>query len=455
VILGSLRSRLLLASIAVLIIFLNITGIALDRAFRNSVIAGETSRLSSYIYDLIRVADPTSGSVLSMSSTEADHRLMSPGSGLYAAVLNGKGEPIWRSPSMLGLKIPFHEKVLPGEEWFGEIKRGDGKELFSMSMGINWVDHEGREQTYIFSVADTQDAYQEEIENFRSQLWFLFGVALAVLFLVHGLVLYWGFDPVRKIEEDLSAIERGDKEAIDSKVPTELTGLTENLNALIKHEHMRQARYRNALGDLAHSFKTPLAILRSAVERKESDKDEIVNTVAEQVERLDQIVRSQLQRAVTAGKAALAKPIYIAPIVQKIERTLQKVYADKHITCEMILDDKARFRGQEGDFFEMAGNLIENAFKYTSNEVKIITRKLNLKKDGRTGIEFIIEDNGSGIPAEETERILRRGERADTSKPGHGIGLSMSKDIISAYDGTLAISSSESGGARIEVFFPR
>jgi len=455
VILNSLLSRLLLASNIILLLFLCIAGIWLDRGFRDSVIAGEASRLSLYIYDLLRIVDPGSASVLKMPSTEVDHRLMSPGSGLYAAVLSGNGEPIWRSPSMLGLKIPFHINVTPGEEWFGEIKRGDGKELFSMSMGILWVDNEGRERTYTFNVADTQDAYREEVANFRSKLWFLFGVGLTALFIVQGLVLHWGFGPLRRIEGDLREISRGEKNEIIENVPAELRGLTENLNALIKHEHMRQARYKNALGDLAHSFKTPLAILRSAVERREPDTGELIATVIEQVDRLDQIVRSQLQRAVTSGKAALAKPIPTKPIIEKIVSAVKKVYLDKMITCELSLDSVANFYGQENDFYEMAGNLIENAFKYTSTAVRIQTTVQTMEKDNRNGFLFIVEDNGPGIPGEEVERVLRRGERADTTKPGHGIGLAMAKDIITAYDGILLVLSSVTGGARLEVFFPQ
>lgn len=454
-ILNSLLTRLLIASNVVILCFLCIIGIWLDRGFRDSVMAGETSRLSLYIYDLLRIVDPGSASVLSMPSTEVDHRLMSPGSGLYAAVLSGKKEVVWRSPSMLGLKIPFYADVTPGEEWFGEIERADGTPLFSMSMGIVWVDNEGRERSYTFCVADTQDAYREEVANFRSKLWFLFGVGLMVLFVVQGITLHWGFGPLRRIEEDLGDISRGEKEEIVGNVPTELRGLTENLNALIKHEHMRQTRYKNALGDLAHSFKTPLAILRSTIENSHSSNDDLVATVAEQVDRLDQIVRSQLQRAGTSGKAALAKPILVSPIIEKIVRSVQKVYLDKGIHCDLDLDSKAKFYGQENDFYELAGNLIENAFKYTNIHVKISLLNQTIKRDQRVGILFIVEDDGSGIPLEEVDRLLRRGERADTTKPGHGIGLAMAKDIISAYDGSLSVLSSVTGGARLEVFFPR
>jgi two-component system sensor histidine kinase PhoQ len=267
---------------------------------------------------------------------------------------------------------------------------------------------------------------------------------MAVLLLAAlAAALAWGLRPLRTVAAEVRAIESGEKESLQRDYPTEIRRLTDNINTLLHHERAQQSRYKNALADLAHSLKTPLALLRGLGESERSP------FIEEQVARMDDIVHYQLQRAATAGRSALAAPVAIAPLIERILATLEKVHRGRAISITTDLDPDCRLRGDEGDLMELLGNLLDNAYKWANSGIG-----LGLSCNGEE-LVFIVEDDGPGIPAEEVEAVLARGVRLDEATPGHGIGLPMVRDIVEAYEGKLEIARSAHGGAQITVTLPQ
>lgn len=164
---------------------------------------------------------------------------------------------------------------------------------------------------------------------------------------------------------------------------------------------------------------------------------------------MNRIVEYQLQRAATAGRSrGLAVRTAVKPVAEKIAASLNKVYRDKQVVSLVEVEDKAHFRGDEGDLTELLGNLMDNAYKWCAGKVRIIARA----RDDRLVIE--VEDDGPGIEPLEAQRILERGVRADEAVPGHGIGLAIVRDILDSYEGEIVIGKSELGGAKIKLSFP-
>lgn len=450
---NSLRGRLLISASAVLLFTLGLVGLVLLATYKQSVLAGEQLRLQGYIHDLLRMADPAISTGLSFTRTDADTRFMEPNSGLYAMVTSADGQVIWRSHSLLGRNLPVPEKVEPGKEWFGEVSLEKNDPLFAMSMGLIWVDHHGKERPYIFSVAETQERYKNNLKEFRQGLFFwLFGVIILLVILLL-IILRWGLSPLRRVVHDLRDIEEGRKETLEGQYPTELIGLTQSINTLIEHERLRQTRYMHAMADLAHSLKTPLSVLGNLVNEKK-DEVSIKKTLAEQVERLDQITRYQLQRAATSGKTTFSKPILLGPIVEKIAGALDKVYAEKQPCCTKRIAQDSVFYGEEGDVMEIVGNLLDNSYKYGEKRIQISAKMTT--HNYQYGLSIIVEDDGPGIPESEIARVVQRGERADTTKAGQGIGLAVINDIVKAYGGTIDIQKSPRlGGAMLHLFLPK
>jgi two-component system sensor histidine kinase PhoQ len=438
----SIHLRMTLAASFVLAAFLGLSAYALDKAFRDSVEEGFKNRLQGHIYALLGAAETDASGGMRFPEDLPDPRFSNPDSGLYAGILGSDGRYQWHSPSLLGREISYSQTLAPGAKRF---QRNDG--LYLLGFGLGWVDNAGHEQSYTVVVAETTAGMEAEIGGFRLTLFLWLGGAALLLLLVQGVTLRWGLSPLRRAARDLKRIQAGKAEFLGGSYPSELRGLTNNVNALISHGRANQIRYRNRLGDLAHSLKTPLAVLQGAADG--NDADDLLRAVREQVPRMNEIVQYQLQRAAVAGKTDVARAIAVGPAVQKLIAALEKVYRDKGVTFSAELPAGARFFGDEGDLLEVLGNLLENACKYCRSRIRITAS--DLTGDDRPRLTIVIEDDGNGIPETEREQVLRRGERRDQQLPGQGIGLSVVDEIVRLYQGTLAIDASDLGGARITV----
>ena len=443
----SIHRRLLLAASLVLAGFLGATGLALDKAFRDSAEAAMQERLQSYIYALLAAADEDSEGGMVPPRDLPEPRFSKPDSGLYAIISRHGGDSLWQSGSLTGRELGNTAQQSPGVRSFNRLAL-PGLQLYALAYGVAWEDDAGTEALYTFTVAEDTTVFEAEIDSFRSTLWRWLGGMALVLLLAQGAILRWGLQPLRRVTADLQRIEQGHAERLEGDYPGELTGLTSSLNSLIEHTKAVQSRYRNSLGDLAHSLKTPLAILQSS--QAGSDATDASHALlSEQVERMDEIISHQLQRAAVSGRSTLTAPVVIDRIVERLVRTLNKVYQEKQVAVELELDPDATFTGDEADLTEILGNLLENAYKYCRGAVRI-----GVQQDPRPGgIVISIEDDGPGIPPDQVDTLLQRGRRMDESIPGQGIGMSMASEIIALYCGQLTFDNSPLGGTRVRIIF--
>ncbi len=441
----SLSARIGLSVGVVLAIFVVLTGVALDQAFHDSARSAMRERLLGQIYLLMAAAEVDAEGRLSMPATFPEPRFTLPGSGLYAQISDNRGAVAWRSHSALGSQPPFSTSLEPGKQRFEERRDSREQPYYVLGFGVNWAADEGRYR-FTFAVAEDLSAFYAQIQRYRRSLWGWLGAMALLLLFTQAVVLRWGLKPLRRVAVELAAIEGGRQDRLVQAYPNELRGLTDNLNALLRHERAQQARYRDALADLAHSLKTPLAVLRGALSGS-GEKQTLVTAVEEQVGHMDRIVQYQLQRAATAGRATLAAPVGIRPIVLKIIDSLGKVHHGKAVAAEIDMDDSTCFRGDEGDLTELLGNSVDNAYKWCREAVRVSAA------DHEGHLVITVEDDGPGITALAAERIMQRGARADQAVPGHGIGLAIVHDIAEAYEGQLHIGTSSLGGAKIRIEF--
>lgn len=443
----SLNLRLTLAASLVLSIFLGLAGWALDRAYRNSAETAVREHLQASIYGLLAAADMDRKGNLSLPEGLPEERFQRPGSGLYATVINAKGESIWQSPSQLGQQLPLPLQLPSGEWSYIRQASESGGELFVLSFGSAW-ELGKRSLQFTFSVSEDPAAYNAQVTRFRRSLLGWFAALALGLLVAQGLVLRWGLSPLRRVERDLAAVESGSQESLTGSYPRELRGLTDNLNALVKTERARLTRYRDALADLAHSLKTPLAVLRGAGQH-DNQEQSLEQLVKEQTERMGQIVDYQLQRAATSGRTTLMTPVAIAPLLQRILNSLAKVYAERQLTLSLEVAEDVLFRADASDLMELSGNLLDNACKWAKQRVKI---SAHIETEGNNQTLLLtIEDDGPGIAPEQRAVVLTRGVRIDSSVPGQGIGLAVARDITAAYGGKIEIDASRTlGGAQFQ-----
>ncbi|MDS4022748.1 MAG: ATP-binding protein [Candidatus Competibacter sp.] len=444
----SLRGRLLIAASVVLVAFLGLTGLTLDRAFRDSALSAVQDRLQAQVYMLLGAADLDAFDRLALPQTLPEARFSTPESGLYADVMDSQGNLVWHSPSLLGLALPFFPAVRnPGDTQFAPLESSDGTPLFMLAFTVSWEIESNQYRIYTFRVAETQWDFRDQLWSFRRGLWGWLLAATGVLLAVQGLILGWSLKPLRRVAAEVTEIEAGQRTQLSGGYPEELQPMTANLNALLGHSRAHLERYRNALGDLAHSLKTPLAVLRGALENG-APPEELRQTLAEQVERMNRTVDYQLQRAAAAGRIALNAPLPVAPVARKILDSLAKVYASRapHLSCEVATTTV--FYGDEGDLLEILGNLADNACKWCRQ--RVVVRARPASQGGRTELVVEVEDDGPGIPAEQAPLLLDRGQRADPMVAGHGIGLAVVRDLVEeVYYGRLDIGRGTLGGALV------
>ncbi len=231
---------------------------------------------------------------------------------------------------------------------------------------------------------------------------------------------------------------------MEGSYPSELAGLSHNLNLLIDQQRARQTRYKEALDDLAHSLKTPLAAMRASL----AQPSELPATVSQQVRRMDDIVRHQLGRAGASGAHRFAPFLTLKPVASRICDTLTKVHGDKRLAFVMACPPELAWRLDEGDAFEMLGNLLDNAAKWARHEVG-----LRIWLDDAQSLCIHVTDDGPGFA--EPQAKLARGVRLDEKVSGHGIGLAVVKDLVASYLGELKISNAPAGGAQVDIVLPR
>src|SRR5690606_29662196 len=304
---------------------------------------------------------------------------------------------------------------------------------------------------YTIHIMEDAGLLPQQVRVFRAALWGYLGIAGLVLLLLQALVLRWSLLPLRHVVAELNRVQRGQADRMTELHPRELEPLTESINALVESERQNLERQRNTMADLAHSLKTPLAVLRTRLD-SDASEEELRAEVADQVQRMNDLVSYQLSRGASGGHQLFSAPVEIESYAEGIVRGLEKIYARKGTICEFEIDPEARFHGEPGDLQELLGNLLENAFKWAKSRVLLTVEQGATAPRRRPGLVLAVDDDGPGIPPDRIAHVLQRGVRGDERVQGHGIGLSIVQDIVRSYRGELEVSASpQLGGARFLV----
>lgn len=276
------------------------------------------------------------------------------------------------------------------------------------------------------------------------------GVLLLVF--VQRWVVHRGFRQLQPVYDDMKKLERGEVVALTEAVPQELAVLVKKFNELLRLMDQRLERSRNALGNLAHALKTPLALLTQQLESPELDSAPggIRKDMETQVERIRSLMDRELKRARLAGSGGTGhyfEPDKEFPFLIEL---LERMYASRQLQVQSNLTAGLIIEADREDMLELLGNLLENAFKWAERSIKVSSL---LHEDS---MELVVEDDGPGCSQEQIEELTRRGVRLDEQKEGHGLGLTIAKDIASLYGAQLKLGRSEKlGGFRASISFPR
>ncbi|WGZ96312.1 MAG: ATP-binding protein [Candidatus Thiothrix putei] len=300
------------------------------------------------------------------------------------------------------------------------------------------------------SIADIQKEMQDMRQKFAVLLFLS-----AVLVLIAQLALsFWVVAPIKEFENEVKAIEAGDKDSISDHYPEELLPVKNALNGLLSYEKGQKQRYKDTLDDLAHSIKTPLTTMQNQLDqlRRDANPDtqiKIATTVFEsQIERIREIIGHQLRRAMVTNQGAMILSQPVRPVLFRLRETLQKVYRDKHFEIRINVDEYAKCRMDAEDMMELFGNLLNNACRFCKDIVEISAHHDN------NMLIIDIDDDGLGFPINNPDKLLQRGIREDSKSDGQGIGMAVSTEIVSAIGGKIELLVSPYVGARVRLHLP-
>ncbi|MEZ5782030.1 MAG: ATP-binding protein [Rhizobiaceae bacterium] len=295
-----------------------------------------------------------------------------------------------------------------------------------------------------FRVMGNRTELENEISGFEQSLFFYLAIFGFGMIVINALAILIGLQPLRRVSEALAQVREGTAKRLTGSFPSEIAPLASETNALIDNNRRIVERSRTQVGNLAHSLKTPLAVMLNEARSIGGEKGRLFT---EQATSMQQQVEHYLQRARIAAQRESV--VYRTPVVETLipmVRVFQKLNPDMKIGF-VKPDQDILFGGERADLEEMIGNLLENASKWSRDQIRLSV--LAPGERAEKLLQILIEDNGPGIPEEKLGDVLRRGARLDESKPGTGLGLAIVAELAKEYGGNISLGQSVMGGLKV------
>jgi two-component system sensor histidine kinase PhoQ len=436
----SLRLRSFAAAVLALLIFIPLTAVTLEQAFNGSLSQSMLQQLRVQSLTLISEFElDNTGSQAEMPEQLYNDQFNIPGSGLYAFIQSHDGM-LWQSLSTLNWQQQpeFVAPDIGAEVFIEDFSMQNNYFLYAYT--AEFETSEGYQPVSFYILQDKQ-VFNTEKSKFANTLWNWLGLIALLLLILLLVSLNAALLPISRLNKQIRQAESGQLDRIDQRYPPELEKLKSSINNLLDTEQQQRSRYKNSLSDLAHSLKTPLAVLSGTAGLPEQAK--------EPISQINLQIQRQLKRAVAGTTSTFGQAIPIKPVVEKLFNAMDKVYADKKLTLTHDIQHQTLgFNGDMTDLMEILGNVLDNACKAAVKQVSLSTFT-SLNK-----LLIHIEDDGPGIPKDKREQLLERGTRLDSYKEGQGIGMAVVADLVSAYQGQLEVKQSDLGGAKLTLIFP-
>ncbi len=432
------------AIVALIVIFTLITTL-----YRQASERGFDSLLSAHLFNLISSVGISDNGELTGSPDLGDLRFSEPNSGWYWSVLPASegvtGERHSSSmtediPSPSAAEVPFNTSFQ--RTYTTDGLNGEKLQVFESEFVLDARNHVAR-----FRVMGNETELEAEISAFQRRLLTylsLFGVGMIS---INAIAILFGLQPLRRVRDALAMVREGTAQRLTGHFPVEIEPLANETNALIENNKRIVERSRTQVGNLAHSLKTPLAVLVNEGRALGGAKGLLI---AEQTTSMQKQIEHYLQRArVAAQRDSVVYRTPVAPLVERLVRVMQKLNPRTNLSLSTP-DEPILFAGEREDLEELLGNLLENAMKWAESAVRVSVRCTPADRAAER-FDIDIEDDGPGIPEEKAREAVKRGRRLDETKPGTGLGLAIVADLVNEYDGTLGLEHSSLGGLRATV----
>lgn len=446
----TLTFRIVAVSSIWAVIALVVIATVISTLFRQMSHRGFETVLSAHLFNLIASVSANEDGWLSGAPNLGDLRFSEPVSGWYWSV-----EPVsagltnsLRSSSLAGLDLPPGDPAIRFDsdyrrQYFATGPGGEQVEVLEAEVVLGQGDRIVR-----FRVMGNLSELENEIADFTRRLLAylaLFGVGMIV---INVIAILLALKPLNGIRVALANIRAGSAERLAGPFPVEIAPLAEETNALIESNRRIIERSRKQVGNLAHSLKTPLAVIMNEGHSMADQQGELISN---QAAAMQNQIDHYLQRARAAAQSSsLSVRTNVNDTLSRLARVISKVTVDKELTLNLP-EGIVIFGGEKEDLEEIVGNLLENAAKWANRQIVVSLTTIDAKQEDRAVFRIAIEDDGPGIPDHLARQALKRGRRLDETKQGTGLGLAIVTDLVEEYGGNLTLGKSRLGGLCVEV----
>ncbi len=445
----SLAFRVIAFSTGWAILALIVISTVITTLYQQASERGFDSLLSAHLFNLIGSVGVSDQGALTGSPNLGDLRFSEPNSGWYWAVEPASkgvtGE--LRSPSMTRdipsppvSEAPFNVEFQ--RSYITDGLAGEDLAVFESEFVLDAQNRIAR-----FRVMGNRTELEAEISSFERRLFTylaLFGIGMIA---INAIAILLGLRPLNRVRNALAMVREGSAQRLDGNFPAEIEPLADETNALIENNRRIVERSRTQVGNLAHSLKTPLAVLINEGRALGGAKGTLIS---EQAAAMRQQVDHYLKRArVAAQRDSVVYRTPVTPLLRRLVRVLEKL---GRMNISLTLPQaEIVFAGEREDLEEIVGNLLENAMKWARSRVDVSVRDLSAAGEKQRLFSIVIEDDGPGIPDDKAREVLKRGKKLDETKPGTGLGLAIVAELVNEYGGRLKLERSELGGLKAVV----
>lgn len=415
-----------------------LAGIAIERLLKAQL----AQRLERDAENLLAALDGEAGAPLKLDDARVGGEYRQPFSGHYFRIVIDGGDDI-SSRSLwdgtLALPSAGSERIAQSE-----AAGPQGQSLWLLS-----ARYEKRGQSVRILVAEDLSALRAGLREWHLLYGLLTLAVVALVLAVQQWVVRRSLAPLDTLRAQMQALERGERERLDVALPDEIAPLVDQFNSLLGMLLRRSQRSRDALGNLAHALKTRLAVLLQVAESPAmAAHPELQQRMTDSTELMRRAIERELRRARLMGGTHPARRSDLRDAAERLSATLSILHGERSpdIALDMAADVTLAMDAE--DLMELLGNLMDNACAWCR-------RRVRLSVERGADLKLLIEDDGPGCAPEQLESLSARGFRADETKPGHGLGLSIVRDLVDSYGGALEFGPSPVlGGLRVTVHLP-
>lgn len=436
----AIHTRMLAGACLMILLLLPASGLLLSYNFQQSIHAAFDERLESLLdvvlasleYDRVKGALPPPDV---------------PGESRFDRIFSGWYWQVEGPERMLASRSLWDERLSPVNS--DDLTRHDtvGPNGDRLRVVQRQVTLPGMDDPIHVMVAAPLNSIQAEMDQFNQLLWVSLAVLAFILLTGLAVQLHWGLAPLRRIQSDLTRVENGDTDRLDTDLPAELTGLATAMNRVLERDQSLIERSRQTADNLAHALKTPIAVIGTLAGRLPDDQR---TTLQNEIQRMDAAIRHHLARASAAGPSALGASHNLAATLQPLIQGFERLAQRRQLECDVIIPDTINVRTDPQDLQEMVGNLVDNAAKWASTRFRLVV------EPNTDGILIRVMDDGPGMSADTRAAVMERGIKLDESSAGSGLGLAIARDLATLYGGDLHLEQAAEGGieARLQLPLP-